>query len=143
MMIAFRVFLSGRMFSKDDWIRFYTKNQHFETICHNCKTVQDIKQYLRSIKERRTVDGVHAEFFVEKTGRSRKEHLLYKEIFKEQMTGASKAILFKWLQISRSRLLHKIEDPSTAEAKYLPEEDYTKMQDMLDESSSKGSNNPL
>lgn len=107
LIVQFRVYLSGRMFSKEDWIHFYKEHQVFETICQNCRIIEDIKRYLKAMKQIKQSDTHRAsKFLMEMDQQSSKEQTLYREIFKEQLNGVSKALLIKWLGLARARLVH-------------------------------------
>ena len=106
-MLNFRVYLSGKMFSKLDWQNYYKREQIFKTICSNCLIIENIKNYLKAIKEIKDSDTHKAAtFLTEIKSKSTKEQRLYKEIFKEQLNGPSKALLLKWLGMARAKMLH-------------------------------------
>lgn len=105
LIMEYRVFLRGRMQDKKKWVEFYRRNQKFQTICNNCKLVEDVKKYLKANKElKQSNTKKNFSSLDTKMGEGQR---LYKEIFKEQIAPQTKSLLYKWLIISKANLLHR------------------------------------
>lgn len=103
----FRIFLAGRMFNDKTWTTFYKQNQKFETICNNCKMIEDVKKFLRANKQLKDSNSkLSKKRFNSLNTKMGEGEKLYKEIFREQMEKSTKSILLKWLMLSKSRILH-------------------------------------
>lgn len=106
--MEYRVYLRGRLANKKNWVEFYRRNQKFQTICNNCKLVEDVKKYLGANQELKQSQTKKKFSGLNTTDTANCEgHELYKEIFKEQISPSTKSVLYKWLICAKAKLLHK------------------------------------
>lgn len=83
----FRVRLAGLPFNKDEWRKYYEKNQRFITLCSDCDLMHVVKNKQKMLN------------YTKK--------LLTKKNEKNVEKDVSKLIFLKWLLLARSSLLHK------------------------------------
>lgn len=83
----FRVRLAGLQFNKDEWRKFYEKNQRFITLCSDCDLVHMMKNKQKMLNFSKKIQAKKNDKGVEK--------------------DISKQILLNWLLAARASLLHR------------------------------------
>ena len=86
----FRVRLAGLPFNKDEWRKFYDKNQRFITLCSDCDLVHMVKNKQKMLNYTKKLQAKKNDKNVEK--------------------DLAKLILLKWLFLARAELLHRKDD---------------------------------
>jgi len=86
LMRNFRVRLAGLPFNKDEWRRFYEKNQRFITLCSDCDLVHMVKNKQKMLNYTKKLQAKKNDKNIEK--------------------DYAKLILLKWLFLARASLLH-------------------------------------
>lgn len=82
----FRVRLAGLPFNKEEWRRFYEKNQRFITLCSDCDLVHMVKNKQKMLNYTKKLHAKKNDKNVEK--------------------DLAKLILLKWLFMARASILH-------------------------------------
>jgi hypothetical protein len=100
-------------------------------MCNNCKLVEEINRYLKANKNLKE-SNKKMKFPTLDTKKGEGQQL-YKDIFKGQISNATRNILLKWLMFSKSRILHtsSVSETEMLSARKLVAKEHQKFGTML------------